>query len=424
MLVASLFGVSPLRDRRFVLLLIGQAVNGIGSWCALIALWGYAAYRFHAGPGEIALLSLSWSVPAALLGPVGGVPVDRFGPRAALIVSDGFAALIALALVFSNQYWQLVVLGAGIGLARCCSDPAFSALAPRLVDDEQLLPANALLSSAMMSSIAFGPLLAAAAISLWGPRGAFAIDALTYAVGIAVVLPLRLRPLPPRAKDFQHPPLRDELRAGWNVVRNRPAVLRILGLSTSVYLVWGSYAVIEPIYVRDVLHRPPSTFALLQAAFGVCLLANSLLVGRAGDRIASMRTLRLCALGCAIAAPVYVGTNLVIAAFIGIALWGSATGWFIAPRDTMLQRATPVEAHGRVLAIDSALRSWAHVIALPTAALLIGVFGVRAAALSFALLPLVGFAATRSSGRLVESGPGPQDAPRVDAGVVAVVPAE
>ena len=133
MLVASLFGVSPLRDRRFVLLLIGQAVNGIGSWCALIALWGYAAYRFHAGPGEIALLSLSWSVPAALFGPVGGVPVDRFGPRTALIVSDGFAALVALALVFSNQYWQLVVLGAGIGLARCCSDPAFSALgaAPR-----------------------------------------------------------------------------------------------------------------------------------------------------------------------------------------------------------------------------------------------------------------------------------------------------
>ncbi len=62
-----------LRDRRIALLVAGQAVNGIGSWCAVVALWGFASFRFDAGPGAIALLGLAWSLPPVLLGPLVGV---------------------------------------------------------------------------------------------------------------------------------------------------------------------------------------------------------------------------------------------------------------------------------------------------------------------------------------------------------------
>jgi MFS family permease len=416
--------MSLLRDRRFACLVAGQAVNGIGSWCALIALWGYAAYRFDASPGQIALLSLGWSLPAAFLGPVCGVPVDRFGPRKVLIVADLGAAVVSLALAFSTSYAQLVALGALIGFARAIADPAFSALAPRLVDDDQLLRANALLGAALQSSIAFGPLLAAAAIGAWGPRGAFIIDAVTYLVGIAVVVPLHLRPV--RHDDAHAETTRSvwrDLQQGLRVVQGRPAVRDLLMLGMSVYLVWGAYAVIEPIYVRDVLHRPPSTFALLQAGFGVFLLANGLLVARVGERITRVRTVALAALTCAAAAPVYVGTHSIVAAFVGICVWGAATAWFIAPHRTLVQRATPMAAHGRVMALDSTLRSWAHVIALPTAALLLGAFGVRAAAFAFAVMPVLGVMLLRRRGSL-EASPRAQHAPRVDAGVVAIVPTD
>jgi MFS family permease len=386
--------MSLLRDRRFVALLAGQAVNGIGSWCALIAIWGYAAYKFDASPAQIALLSLSWALPAALIGPLGGIPVDRFGPKRALIAADTFAALVSLALAFSTSYWQLVALGACIGVARSVSGPAFTALAPRLVDDEQLLRANALLGAADMSSIAFGPLLAAAAISLWGLRAAFLVDVATYLVGNAVVIPLHLRAIK-RAETPARPSVVRELRAGFGIVRDRVALRRMLGLSLSLYMVWGAYAVIEPLYVRDVLHRSPSTLALLQAAFGLLLLANALLVARVGDRAASMRTLRIAALLSAAAAPVYVGTTWVAAAFVGVAVWGAGTTWFITPRDTLLQRATPIEAHGRVLAIDSTLRWWAQVVALPLAALLVTATNVRTTGFLFALLPLAGVILTR-----------------------------
>jgi MFS family permease len=386
--------MSPLRDRRFVLLLAGQAVNGIGSWCALIAMWGYAAYKFDANPAQIALLSLSWALPAAVFGPLGGLPVDRFGPKRALIATDTFAAIVAVGLSFTTSFGQLVALGTLFGLTRAVSDPAFTALAPRLVEDEQLLRANAYLGAAMMSAIAFGPLLAAGAIGLWGLRAAFLVDAVTYLIGNAVVLPLHLR----RLAHEEHHAARTvlgELRDGFTIVRERDFVRRVLTLSASVYLVWGAYAVIEPIYVRDVLHKSSSTFALLQACFGIMLLLNALIVARVGDRAATMRTLRISALLAAAAAPLYIGTSYVVIAFVGIAVWGAGTAWLIAPRDTLLQRGTPTAAHGRVLAIDAALRSWAHVIALPLAALLASAAGTRATAIVFAAIPLVGLALTR-----------------------------
>ena len=53
--------MSLLRDRRLRLLILGQAVNAIGSWCALVAIWGFASFHFNAGPAELAILGLAWA---------------------------------------------------------------------------------------------------------------------------------------------------------------------------------------------------------------------------------------------------------------------------------------------------------------------------------------------------------------------------
>jgi MFS family permease len=406
--------MSLLRDRRFALLISGQAINAIGSWCALVALWGYASYRFDAGPAQIALLSLSWSLPAAVFGPLGGLPVDRFGPRKVIIVADAGAAVVAVALSFASSYWMLVALGAGMGFARLFSEPAFAALAPRLAPDHELLRANALIGAANQSAIAFGPLLAAGAIAGWGMRSAFLVDAVTYVVGILTILPLRLRAI---EKPLLRAGFRHELRSGFDIVRDRPALARLLAIGASVYLVWGAYGVIEPIYFRDVLHEPPSTFAWMQAVFGFMLLGTALLLPRLGDRIATLRTIRIAAIVTALVAPIYVGTQYLWIAAIGIGVWGAATAWFVAPHRTLVHRDAPIAAHGRVLALDSALRSWAHVIGLPLAALSVTVLGVRGAALSVGAIALAGALVARPR-------PVAQQAPREDAGVMAVVPAE
>ena len=92
-----------LRVRGFALLLLGQAVSETGNWIAVIAIWGFASFRFDVGAGDLALLFVVLSVPGALLGPLLGVPIDRLGPRRTLLIANLLGVVDALALTRAEQ---------------------------------------------------------------------------------------------------------------------------------------------------------------------------------------------------------------------------------------------------------------------------------------------------------------------------------
>jgi predicted MFS family arabinose efflux permease len=363
-----------LRSGRFALLFAGTAANAIGNWATLIALWGYAAFRFGAGPREIALLGLAWALPGALLSPLAGVPIDRIGPRGILLGAFAVGAATSIAMAASTTFVALVWLASLHGLVQAFAKPAADVLPPRLVDDADLLGANALLGAADQSSLVFGPLVAAGAIALWGLRGAFLTDAATFALGAAAIAPLHLKPVERAPRQS----MRAEAVQGLAVARRLPTVRRTLLLSGAVFLTWGAFLVIEPIYVRDVLHRSPTVLGLLQTCFGVGLVGAGLALSHIGDRVATPRAVALSVLLSGVAAALYVGTRSVVVAFIGVFLWGVDVAFFAAPVRTVLQRESPIDTHGRVLALLTTLDGWGNVAALPLTGLAIAAVGPRA----------------------------------------------
>jgi MFS family permease len=381
--------MSLLRDRRFALLAFGQAVNAIGTWCALVALWGFASFRFDAGPTDLALLGLAWALPAVLLGPVAGLPIDRFGPKRVIVVADTLAAGVALLFLLADSFTALILLGAVEGLTKAFSEPAFQALPPRIVPDEKLAAAHGVLSTATMSAIAFGPLLAAASIAAFGVEGAFVVNAATYLVGVLVLLPFRIGPaVVPQGTESRGAVA--EIREGLHVVRARPELRWLFVLAASVYLIWGAFVVVEPIYVREVLHGSPTLFAMLQSTFGVGLVLTGIVVARLGDRLVRWSVVCAAAVGSAVGAALYVGTAVVAIAFVGLFLWGVVTALLISPMRTLMQRAAPVETHGRVFALDGMVHSTGDLVSLPVVGLAAGVIGVQAAGVAMAVVPLTG----------------------------------
>lgn len=377
-----------LRRRWFALLVAGEAVNSIGSWTSLIALWGYAAYRFHASAGDIALLGLAWALPAALFGPLMGLPIDRFGPRRVLIVGDIAGAAVALAFLTAHSWERLVLLGVLSGIIKAITLPAADALPPRLVDDEDLLAANAVLGAASDAAIVFGPLMAAVAIATAGFSAAFVVDAATFLVGAAVVFSLHERRIPAPADDGAT--AWGNLRAGFRLAAHTPVIRWTLVLSMAVYLTWGTFAVVEPIYVRDVLHASPTVFALLQVAFGVGLVSAGLALARIGDRAGSTGALATSVILSGLTAGLYIGTRIQAVAFVGVFLWGVDVAFFAAPSRTLLQRHSPTSAHGRVLSLNRTLHSVGDLVALPLAGLLAAPLGVQGVAFCVAGIALVG----------------------------------
>lgn len=89
-------------------------------------------------------------------------------------------------------------------------------------------------------------------------------------------------------------------------------------------------------------------------------------------------------------AAIYVGTSVEAVAFIGIVAWGVVTACFIAPLRTLMQRAAPVEVHGRVFALDGSLHSLGDLISLPLIGLAVAAVGVQVAGAAIAIVPVVG----------------------------------
>ena len=370
-----------LRQPRLALLFSGAALNEIGSWASLIAFWGYAAYRFHSGPAQIALVSLMWAAPGAVFSLLSGWPIDRFGPKTIMIAADLLGVVTALGMVWAGSYGVLVALVLASGTVGAFGRPAASSLPPRLADDEDLLAFNALLSLTTQLALVIGPLVASVAIAVWSIRAAFVVDAVTFVIGIATVLPLRLRPVPGAEEHLPSP--RDALaglRLSWRIVTVRRTML--LGLA--VFCSWGAAMVMEPLYVRDVLHRSSATFGWLQTIFGLGLVTTTAVLPRMGERVVSVKAQAATVLASSVAVTVYLASGSLAVAAVGIFLWGSITAVFLPPFYTLLQRSTPADSHGRVMATAGTATGIGGLVATPVAALAVAAVGVRASAIFLA----------------------------------------
>lgn len=366
-----------LRVRGFALLLAGQAISESGNWIATIAIWGFASFQFDVGPGDLALLFVVLSVPGALLGPLLGVPIDRLGPRRTLILANLLGLVDALLLTQANSYTTIILLALPLGLIEALATASLDAVPPRIVPDDQLVTANALLGGAQDLAIVVGPLVAAAVNARWGLEGAFLADAATFLVGALVALRIRVAPVP-RHTDGEHSTSTwHELREGVSLTRRTRGLRWTLTVAACVYLLWAVFGVLEPLYVRDVLGGSDAMFALLQTVFGVGLVLTGLLLAVVGDRVARPRYVALAMVVSGLTAALYLGTESEIVAFVGVFLWGVDTAFFFVPTRTLLQRYAPTAFHGRVLSLNQSLEPTAGIVATPLAAIALGVVSVQ-----------------------------------------------
>jgi predicted MFS family arabinose efflux permease len=368
------------RDPRFALLVAGEAVNSIGGWASAIVLWGFAAYRFNASPYAVSLTIVCWAAPPALLSPLMGVYIDRIGPRAAVVAGYCGAACAAVGMAAAGSLAELAIAAVGYGSARALAGPAAGALPARIVAADDLLAANALLGAAAAAGQVAGPLVASAALALSGFPAAFIVDAASYLIGAAVVWPLPVRAEPPaERRGWGH-----ELAEGIRLVARRRAVRLVVMVSAAVTFTSASYLVVEPLYARHVLHRPPSQFALFEAAAGIGTILAGLVISRVRARLTGGPILMASAIGYGLAAVLFTGTASVLVAYAGAFAWGVAGSVFGAVGLTTLQQATPVDAHGRVMSVAATIGSWVETLALPLGGVTLAALGVHAGAAALA----------------------------------------
>ena len=133
------------------------------------------------------------TIPTIVLLLAGGVVTDRFDRRRVMLAADlirgvAVGTLAVLALTDSLEIWQIVALSAVYGAGTAFFGPAFDAIVPQILAEDELAQANAL--DQLVRPIAFrliGPALGGWLVASIGAGSAFALDAASFIVSAVAV---------------------------------------------------------------------------------------------------------------------------------------------------------------------------------------------------------------------------------------------
>jgi MFS family permease len=187
--------ITPLRTQpAFRRLFIGGLVTSLGSMVTYVAI-PFQVAELTDSFLAVGLIGLAELLPLIFFGLYGGSLADRMNRRTLVVVGElGAGALVLVlavnALLPSPQLWLIYVVAMLFAAVDGLQRPSLDAMLPRLVPQEQLSAASALNSLRMNSAALAGPAVGGLIISVWGVAAAYAFDALSFVLAIAVFLRL------------------------------------------------------------------------------------------------------------------------------------------------------------------------------------------------------------------------------------------
>ncbi|MGD0880753.1 MAG: MFS transporter [Acidimicrobiales bacterium] len=282
---------APLRGRDFRLLWTGMSVSLLGDGFFLVAV-AWEAFGLSNRPASLAYVGVALSLPQVAMLLVGGAVSDRSGSRPILIWADlvraaAVGALAALTATGGLHLWELYLAAGTLGVAAAFAAPAFDALVPQLVAEDQLQQANAIEQFVRPVTIQLaGPALGGLAVAIVGSAGALTFDAITFI--FSAVCMIRMAPCVPASTRAdtgrEGVGMSQDVYQGLRYVRRHVWLWGTFLSATFTYLLFiGPTQVLLPYILRNTLHQSASAYGLVLASGGVGALIGAVAMGRSRE---------------------------------------------------------------------------------------------------------------------------------------------
>jgi MFS family permease len=358
------------QNRNYRFLWLANVISLLGDWFNLLASAELVTDLTSTG-FAISSLFLARFLPLFLVSPLAGVLADRFSRRSIMIWSDLLRVVTVLGFLLvrsTEQIWLLYVLTVLQFVLSAFFTPARSAIIANVVEQKDLVTANALDSFTWSTMLAVGSFLGGLATAVFGARTAFILDALTFVLSAWMVNQVRV---PVRHK-------REALLGGWfefidgfRYLWSVPFILGISLVKGAGSLIWGSINVLEVSFAEQIYALDlPSIQAALRiedggtATLGIIYMVSGLGTGLGplfmrrvlGDKRAQMlwgitigfflMGSGIVGLGLAPSLPIFL-----LATFVRTV--GTGTLWVFSA--ALLQMMVPDRYRGRVFAFEFAV---------------------------------------------------------------------
>jgi MFS family permease len=268
------------RNKNFALFFTGQSISQIGTWMQRTAV-SWVIYSLTHSAFMLGLAIFAQQFPSFVLSLPGGVVADRYSRHKILLVTQTASMIQAIslaALILTNHYviWEILALGAVLGVINAFDVPARQPMVHEMVNDKEDLP-NALALNSAMVNIArlVGPALSGMVLQQFGAGICFSVNAISF---LAVITSLRLMKLPTFKTPAVKKKIIHELAEGFVYMKNTREISIIMILLTTLSFLILPYDTMMPVFAKVVFKGNAATYGYLSSLGGLGAIAGSLLM--------------------------------------------------------------------------------------------------------------------------------------------------
>ncbi|MCP3798040.1 MFS transporter [Allokutzneria sp. A3M-2-11 16] len=265
--------MSVLGNRTYRRLFVAQVVALVGSGLATVAL-GLLAHRLAGGDAGLVLgIALAIKMVAyVFFAPLATALAERLPRRGFLVAMDAVRAVVALALPFVTEVWQVYALIVVLQAASASFTPTFQATIPSVLpDEEDYTRALSLSRLAYELESLLSPVLAAALLTVVGASQLFVGTAIGFIASAVLVLSVVL-PKPVESASTSV--------GGLRVYLATPRLRALVGLNLAAAAAGSMVLVNTVVVVREGLGLGDSFVAWTLGAYGAGSILAALLLPR------------------------------------------------------------------------------------------------------------------------------------------------
>jgi len=349
----------------------GQVVSFLTSGAASYAIIWYLTETTES-PMILALGTITYFLPVALLGPVAGVFVDRHNRKHVMIAADiGIAVLSVLAALTILAGWVGLPLVFAIIAARSIGQtfhmPAMQAAMPLLVPERHLVRMGSLTQGTIGLTNIAAPALGILFYTLMGLSVPLLLDACGAAVACTVLAFVTIPDV--HLGSDERTGVISEMRDGIAEIRSVHGMGTFFILVTLGCIAFMPMSAMFPLMTYDHFGGDGYAASLIEAVWSGGFVAGSVVLGVWGG---GKRLLPLVIVSLAASGAVTLACGLLppdgFVWFIGLCVLMAVTGaFFNNPLLAIIQKNIAAEKLGRVMAVFGSLTSLASPLGLAVA---------------------------------------------------------
>jgi MFS family permease len=354
--------VELFKDKNFAFFWIGVLGFGLGNAIFFISLNWWVLIETNSEV-QLGIVNTLYFLPMVILCLFSGIITDIFNRLKLMIFSLVLRGIIILILPILQvlqiiELWHIYVSVFIQGLSFPFFLNSINAIMPEIIKRDNLLPANALVDSAMWISNLFGYFFGGFLISSLGFVSLFLISAYILIFGGLIFFPIKYVYLK-RSRDLSLRGVLSDINNGYKVMKKDSVLLLFILSWMVIYILFanGPMSIGWPVFSERILSAGSEGYGILVAAISASSLIGSLAIGHWGSKFKKGKLSLIGYLWGGIGILIFTFTSNLLLAAIILFFWSFYYPMINVSYWTAMQERVPQQDLGKITGFSWTLTS-------------------------------------------------------------------